>query len=158
MGPASPPVGVSLLSYLSSAPSPVSSVMLPPPLGVSSRWVGARWWWWQRQRMVAVLTKNSPAQRGWGHLAATNCCCEVLWGSRSSNRSTHAHSFEMVGSSAYARAQTSKKKLNLKFNGDFHLRLTVHLDEDIFRPCKQDLSQDQQAHWLQCTSGQNPQF
>ena len=77
-----------LLPALFSTPSPVSSVLLPPPL-VSSHGVGARWWWWQQQQTMAVLMKISPAQCGWDHLATTNCCHEVLWGSRLSNQSTH---------------------------------------------------------------------
>jgi len=71
----------------------------------------------------------------------------------------------MLGSSTYARAQMPKNKQNsqivnsnLKFDGDFHLVLTVHLNGDIFHPSEQDLTQDQQAHWLHGTSGQNPQF
>jgi hypothetical protein len=36
-----------------------------------------------------------------GPSATTNCCHEVLWGSRLSNQSTHVQSFEMEGSSAY---------------------------------------------------------
>jgi hypothetical protein len=66
---------------------------------------------------------------------------------------------------ASVQAQTSKIGQNSqivipsrKFDGDYRHASISHPGIGIFHPSEQDLSRDQQAHWLHGTSGQNPQF